>query len=79
MLDKQTLINDIFVSFTKDYSGSINDPNGAIRNLATDLANAVEKYVKSGRVKFEPGQIIGVCPPMGGPLASGAGTEGKVE
>jgi hypothetical protein len=79
MLDKQTLISDIFATFTKDYSGSIENPNGAIQQLSSDLAAAIEKYVKSGSVKFNSGQIVGVCPQGGGPLVSGAGNEGKVE
>lgn len=30
-----------------------------------------------GKVVFDPGNITGVCPPLGGPLGGGAGVNGK--
>jgi hypothetical protein len=69
---KTALIN----AFTAQQS----QQNGAtaVENLASDISNAVEAFVKSGEVAFTAGEVTGTCPSGGGPLATGAASGGKI-
>ena len=56
-----------------DYAGPYVD------DIANGIADAVEAFVKSGRVSFQPSEVVGTCPAGGGPLTLGAGSNGKLE
>lgn len=60
-LDKPTLISDLIAIFSNPST------NSNVQTTAVQMADAIERYVKSG-------EVVGVCPPNGGML-----TEGKVQ
>ena len=57
-LDKATLINDIEVLFNYEATQTISPDQSRVR-LATGLANAIEKYVKSGDGIYQGGMTAG--------------------
>ena len=51
-LDKAGLKNDILSAFTTAF-GKTSNPQGAMNAFATELSEAIDKFVKSGDVNTE--------------------------
>lgn len=63
MLDKPALQTELIHLFNK-LKEEKEDKEEHIITLAKGIADAVDNYVRSG-------EVIGICPPNGGPLTEG--------
>ena len=55
-LDKTTLINDLEAIFDNE-SAQTDNPDQSRQRMANGIANAIEKYVKSGDGFYQPGSL----------------------
>lgn len=81
---RDTLPNKYFVDFlkpdgtNKTYEEIRSEVSSKNRQFSETISNLIYNFIKSGDVIFTPNEVIGTCPPGGGPLAAGSATGGEI-